>query len=208
MALAEPEGEKCYDIVKMDPLLSDNFDEPKYPAQVSLWLAAGGQPGAPGYGLEDLTKFLDAEVSFSQSPSAYCAAHIMSIILVDCLFNNRSDCSAPWEVLTDPWEYMARSSWPIFDLVALWIERRHGQRKVVDAELFKLGCLFPSPSCWSSLPITPESNVNGARARNWYLESKGGQGPKRIKVGTHGTRMNKIEQMVGGFLVFFCETVA
>ena len=84
-ALAKPE-EKCYEIVNRDPLLSDNFDEPKYPAQVSLWLAAGGQPEAPGYGLEDLTKFLNAQVIFSESPSPSCGAHITSIILVDCLF--------------------------------------------------------------------------------------------------------------------------
>ena len=152
-ALAKPE-EKCYEIVNRDPLLSDNFDEPKYPAQVSLWLAAGGQPGAPGYGLEDLTKFLNAQVIFSESPSPSCGAHITSIILVDCLFYNRSDCDVPWEVLTGPWEFMTRSSWPIFDLVALWIERRQGQGKVLDADLFKLGCDDEAREMLDHMPVT------------------------------------------------------
>lgn len=69
-----------------------------------------------------------------------------------------------------------------------------------------LSTFFPSPSCWSSLLITPESNVNGGRARNWYLESK-----RQPKWEQMGTRMNKLgEQAMGdsyGFLLFF-ETVA
>ena len=152
---AVAEGEICYEIVQMDPV-SDELNQ--YPVQVSLWLAAGGQPGAPGYGLEDLAKYIEAEVMFPNSTSASCAAHIMSMLLTYCLFNNRSECSVPWELFTKPWEYMARSSWPIFDLVALWVKRSmpsQGQKgKVSDAELYELGSDDEAREMLEQMPVS------------------------------------------------------
>ena len=152
---AVAEGEICYEIVQMDPV-SDELNQ--YPVQVSLWLAAGGQPGAPGYGLEDLAKYIEAEVIFPNSTSASCAAHIMSMLLTYCLFNNRSECSVPWELFTKPWEYMARSSWPLFDLVALWVKRSmpsQGQKgKVSDAELHELGCDDEAREMLEQMPVS------------------------------------------------------
>ena len=44
------------------------------------------------------------------------------MILASCLFVG-SECEAPCHFLMHPWEYLVRSPWPLFELMALWSKR-------------------------------------------------------------------------------------
>ena len=147
------DAESCYEIV-IDPVSEGLVDLGTYAEKVTEWLAAGAEPGVRGYGLEKLAEYMEAEVSFPNSTSATCAAHILSIILTACLFANHTDCRAPWELLLHPWEYLARSQWPIFNLTALWAKRRARQPKVFDAELSALGCYSEVRSILEKMPAS------------------------------------------------------
>ena len=133
-------ADRCYEIVTTDPGSDGLVDLNHYAEFVSNWLAAGAEPGAEGYGLEKLADYMQAEVLFPNTTSLSCAAHILSIILTACLFGNVPDCSIPWELFLSPWEYLARSRWPVFNLTALWAKKRAQEPKVFNTELSELGC--------------------------------------------------------------------
>ena len=137
---AETDGvDRCYEIVT-DAGSNGLDDLSHYAEPVSNWLAAGAEPGAEGYGLEKLADYMEAEVVFANTTSSSCAAHILSIILTACLFGNVPDCKIPWELFLTPWEYLARSQWPVFNLTALWAKKRAQEPKVFNSELSELGC--------------------------------------------------------------------
>eukprot|EP00438_Fugacium_kawagutii_P019532 Skav235665 [mRNA] locus=scaffold358:1017523:1019148:+ [translate_table: standard] len=61
------------------------------------------------------------------------------MILTACLFQNETQCPVPWGLIIWPWEYLARSPWPLFSLIALWAKRRPSDKKVT-GKLSDLGC--------------------------------------------------------------------
>ncbi|CAK9099853.1 Uncharacterized protein RP688 [Durusdinium trenchii] len=133
---AQPEEESCFQIVPTGGGGASSVFLKNFPQRVSRWLADGAVPQQAGYELEEMVDlFSNADVVFPESISPACAAQLLSVILASCLFLEPDSCAVPWHLFVHPWEYLVRSPWPLYELVALWSSTRPNSEFFSEADV-------------------------------------------------------------------------